>query len=210
MNRSLHVFDHPLIRHKLSILRKKDTPSWLFRTLLKEISLLLVYEITRDLPLREISIETPLETTSAWKLEGKKIVFVPILRAGLGLLEGMLEVIPSARVGHIGLYREPKTLQSVEYYCKFPEDIADREVIVLDPMLATGNSAVAAIHRIKEATPRSIRFVCLLAAPEGVKNFHDEHPDVPIFSAALDRCLNEKGYILPGLGDAGDRLFGTK
>lgn len=210
MKKQVHVFDHPLIQHKLTLLRMKETSSVQFRALLKEISMLIVYEITRDLPLTKVQIETPLEQMSGQVLEGKKIVFVPILRAGLGILEGMIEIIPSARIGHIGLYREPKTLQSIEYYYKLPEDVADRHMLVLDPMLATGNSAIAAIHRLKESGPKSIKFICLLAAPEGLKNFQDEHPEIPVYTTAIDRCLNEKGYILPGLGDAGDRLFGTK
>lgn len=210
MQRSVHIFEHPLIRHKLSRLREKDTKSHEFRVLVKEISLLLVFETTRDLPVREIEIETPLERTKGFRFEGERLVFVPILRAGLGILEGMLEVIPTAHVGHIGLYRDPKTLGSIEYYAKLPEDVSQSQIYVLDPMLATGNSAVAAIHRIKEYQPASIKFICILAAPEGIKALHDEHPDVPIYTAAVDRQLNEKGYILPGLGDAGDRLFGTK
>lgn len=210
MDKQIHVFDHPLIQHKLTLLRMKDTSSAQFRAILREISLLLVYEVTRDMPLQEVEIETPMEKCKANLLEGKKIVFVPILRAGLGILDGMLEIIPSARVGHIGLYRDPHTLESIEYYFRLPEDVSDRHMIVLDPMLATGNSAVAAVHRLKETNPKSLKFVCLLSAPEGVKTFHDEHPDVPIYTTAVDRCLNEKGYILPGLGDAGDRIFGTK
>lgn len=210
MEKSVHVFEHPLIRHKLSRLRSINTTTSEFRILVKEISLLLVYETTRDLPVKSIEVQTPLEVTRGHEFEGERLVFVPILRAGLGILEGMIEVIPSARIGHIGLYREPKTLESVEYYAKLPDDVSTSQIFILDPMLATGNSAVAAIQRIKEFRPQSVKFVCILAAPEGIKALHDEHPDVPIYTAAIDRELNEKGYILPGLGDAGDRLFGTK
>jgi uracil phosphoribosyltransferase len=192
-------------------MRRRHTSTSQFRQLLEEISLLLGYEVTRDLPLGHERIETPLETIErAPVIDGKKLVFVPVLRSGVGLLTGMLAVVPSARVGHIGLYRDHDTLQAVEYYFKVPGEIADRDVIVLDPMLATGNSAVAAVARVKAARPKSIKYLCLLAAPEGVKTFHDAHPDVPVWCAAVDRELNEKGYILPGLGDAGDRMFGTK
>ncbi len=210
MQKSVHVFEHPLIRHKLTKLRSVDTPPSDFRRLVKEISLLLVYETTRDLPVQDIEVQTPLEKTRGYHFEGEKLIFVPILRAGLGILEGMSEVIPSARIGHIGIYREPKTLESVEYYAKMPDNVPASQVFILDPMLATGNSAVAAIQRIKEFNPISVKFVCILASPEGIKALHDEHPDVAIYTAAIDRGLNEKGYILPGLGDAGDRLFGTK
>ena len=204
------VVDHPLVAHKLTIMRRKDTSTKSFRQLLREISLLLAYEATRGLELTTVEIETPLTTMQAPTLAGKKLVFAPILRAGMGLLEGMLELVPSARVAHVGLYRDPKTLTAVEYYFKAPEDVADRTVIVLDPMLATANSASAAIERLKEAGVRDLRFVCLLAAPEGVAKLRAEHPEVPIFTAAIDECLNDHGYIVPGLGDAGDRIYGTK
>ncbi len=210
MLRVVHVVDHPLVQHKLTIMRSKETDCAKFRQLLKEISLLLCYEVTRDVQLEEVEIETPLTKTKAKLLEGKKLVFVPILRAGTGILEGMLELVPAARVGHIGLYRDPKTLQTVEYYFNLPHDVSDRDVIVVDPMLATGNSAIAAISRIKQKSPKSLKFVNLIACPEGIQNFHAVHPDVPIYTAAIDERLNEHGYILPGLGDAGDRIFGTK
>ncbi len=210
MTGQVYVIDHPLVQHKLTLMRMKETGCGQFRTLLREISLLLCYEVTRDLKLKEVDIETPLSPMKAKILEGKKLVFVPILRAGNGILDGMLELIPSARIGHIGLYREPTTLVTVEYYFKLPEDVSDRDMIVVDPMLATGNSAVAAIHRLKESKPRSIKFVSLVSCPEGIRTFHEEHPDVPVYTASVDQRLNEKGYILPGLGDAGDRLFGTK
>lgn len=204
------VVDHPLVAHKLTIMRRRETSTKSFRALLKEISLLLAYEATRDLELTEVEIETPLKKTMAPAIAGKKLVFAPILRAGMGLLEGMLELVPSARVAHVGLYRDPKTLTAVEYYFKAPEDIAERLVIVLDPMLATANSATAAIERLKEAGAKNLRFVCLLAAPEGIEKLRGEHPDVPIFTAAIDDHLNDHGYIVPGLGDAGDRMYGTK
>jgi uracil phosphoribosyltransferase len=207
---SVTVVDHPLVQHKLTIMRERDTSTKSFRTLLREISLLLCYEATRDLELTTKSIETPLQTMQAPTLSGKKLVFVPILRAGMGLLEGMLDLVPSARVAHIGLYRDHETLQAIEYYFKAPEDLSDRLVIVLDPMLATANSASAAIERLKEHGARNIRFVCLLAAPEGVAKIRASHPDVPVYCAAIDTRLNEKGYIVPGLGDAGDRMYGTK
>lgn len=211
MNQSqVIVVDHPLIKHKLTIMRMKETSCSKFRDLLHEISMLLTYEVTRDLPLGLETIETPLARMEAPVLKGKKLAFVSILRAGTGLLDGMLKLIPSARVGHIGLYRDPKTLIPVEYYFKIPEHMADRDVIVVDPMLATGHTAVAAVSRLKEVNPRSIKFLCLLAAPEGIAEFHSEHPDIPVYTAAVDQCLNEKSYIIPGLGDAGDRLFGTK
>lgn len=211
MNRDgVTVIDHPLVSHKLTLMRDKETSTKSFRQLLREISLLLCYEATRDLELDTVEIETPLTTMMAPKIAGKKLVFVPILRAGMGLLEGMLELVPSARVAHVGLYRDPKTLVAVEYYFKAPEDIGDRLVIVLDPMLATANSAVAAVERLKERGARNLRFVCLLAAPEGVEHMRGAHPDVPIYCAAIDSHLNEKGYIVPGLGDAGDRMYGTK
>ena len=206
----VHVIDHPLVQHKLTLMRQKDLSTSSFRRLLYEISMLMAYEVTRDMPTQLIEIETPLEKMQAPVIEGRKTVFVVIMRAGAGLLDGMLEVVPGARVGHVGLYRDPKTLVAVEYYFKMPHEMNERDAIVLDPMLATGNSAVAAVERLKETRPKSIRFVSLLAAPEGVKNFHAHHPDVPLYTAAIDRQLNEHGYIVPGLGDAGDRLFGTK
>lgn len=204
------VVAHPLVAHKLTIMRRKETSTKSFRQLLREISLLLAYEATRELELTSVEIETPITTMLAPKLAGKKLVFAPILRAGMGLLEGMLELVPSARVAHVGLYRDPKTLTAVEYYFKAPEDLSDRTVIVLDPMLATANSATAAIERLKEAGARDLRFVCLLAAPEGIAKLRAEHPDVPIVTAAIDERLNDHGYIVPGLGDAGDRIYGTK
>ncbi|MBP3381661.1 MAG: uracil phosphoribosyltransferase [Clostridia bacterium] len=204
------IADHPLIQHKVSILRDKRTPSNQFRGLIREITELLVYEATRDLPLCEVEVETPMETTKAKVIAGRKLAFVPILRAGLGMVDGAVELVPSARVGHIGLYRDHDTLQPVEYYCKLPSDIEERDVIVVDPMLATGGSAIDAISQIKERHPRSIKFMCIIAAPEGLKALNEAHPDVQIYCASLDRCLNENGYILPGLGDAGDRIFGTK
>ncbi len=210
MPATLTVVDHPLVRHKLSLMRRHDTSTSKFRGLMREISLLLAYEATRDLALEEIEIETPLERAFVPVLAGKKLCLVSILRAGNGMLDGMIDLLPGARVGHIGLYRDPKTLVAVEYYFKVPENMADRDTIVVDPMLATGNSAVAAVDRLKEAGPRSIKFVCLLTCPEGIRAFHSQHPDVPIYTAGVDDHLNEKSYIVPGLGDAGDRLFGTK
>jgi uracil phosphoribosyltransferase len=206
----VHQLDHPLIQHKLSLLRQKSRSTSGFRGLVREIALLMAYELTRGMPTQEVEIETPLEKMRGRMIDGKKTVLVPILRAGLGLVDGMLEVIPGARVGHIGLYRDPKTLAAVEYYFKMPERIAERDAIVLDPMLATGHSAVAAVTRLKAEGPRSIHFACLLAAPEGLSYFHAVHPDVPVTTCAIDRCLNDHGYILPGLGDAGDRIFGTQ
>lgn len=206
----LTVVDHPLVQHKLSIMRREDTPSNKFRQLLREISHLLAYEVTRDLPMTTETIETPLTTMEAPFLDGKKLALVSILRAGNGLLDGVLDLIPSARVGFVGLYRDEETLQPVEYYFKVPEDLGERRVIALDPMLATGNSSVAAIDRLKQAGARDIKFLCLLAAPEGVERMRSAHPDVEIVTAALDSHLNEMGYIVPGLGDAGDRMFGTK
>ena len=210
MTKKVFEIKHPLIQHKLTLMRRRETGVAQFRTLLKEISLLLGYEVFRDLSLQMVDIETPLEAMKAPLLEGKKIVFVPILRAGMGILDGMLELIPSARVGHIGLYRDPATLTAVEYYLKLPPIVADRDMVVLDPMLATGNSAVAAVHRLKEVAPRSMKLVTLVSCPQGIENFHEEHPEVPIYTAAIDQKLNDHGYILPGIGDAGDRLFGTK
>jgi uracil phosphoribosyltransferase len=210
MNVQVHHILHPLVQHKMTLMRKKETSTSSFRRLVNEVSTLMAYEITRDMPMHEVTIDTPLETMQSKLIDGKKIVFVPILRAGLGILDGMLTVIPGARVGHIGLYRDPKTLVAVEYYFKMPTGMKERDAIVLDPMLATGNSAVAAVDRLKETKPRSIKFVCLVSCPEGIKTFHDAHPDVPIYTACIDRQLNDHGYILPGLGDAGDRIFGTK
>ena len=209
-NGCLTVVDHPLVQHKLSLMRDRNTSTAEFRRLLREISLLLAYEATRELPLEESEIETPLERGAFPLLFGKKLCLVSILRAGNGLLDGMLELVPSARVGHIGLYRQPETLQAIEYYLKLPDDLPERDVILVDPMLATGNSAVAAIARLTELRARSIKFVCLVAAPEGVAQVSRRFPEVKIVTAALDRCLNDHGYILPGLGDAGDRLFGTR
>ena len=208
--KNLTIVNHPLVLHKLTLMRDKHTPSAVFRQLLHEISLLLAYEVARDLPMATKTIETPLAEMEAPILKGKKLVIVSILRAGNGLLEGMLDLMPSARVGHIGIYRDPKTLQPVEYYMKVPEDIAERPVIVVDPMLATGNSVSAAVTRLKQKGAKDIRFVCLLSAPEGIRHFNEVHPDVPIFTAAIDSHLNDHGYIVPGLGDAGDRMFGTK
>ncbi|MFN3464182.1 MAG: uracil phosphoribosyltransferase [Terricaulis sp.] len=204
------IVDHPLVQHKLTILRDKDTSTRSFRGLLREISVLMCYEVTRDLPLEDIEIETPVAAMRGKRLAGKKLVFAPILRAGMGLLDGMLELVPSARVAHVGLYRDPKTLKAVEYYFKAPSDVAERLVIVIDPMLATGHTAVAALDRIKEHGVRDIRFVCVIAAPEGIDVLRSHHPDVPIWTASVDVRLNEHSYIVPGLGDAGDRLYGTK
>ena len=204
------VVGHPLVQHKLTILRDKETSTRSFRTLLREISVLLCYEVTRDLPLEDVEIETPVARMKGKTIAGKKLVFAPILRAGLGMLEGMLELAPSARVAHIGLYREPKTLKAVEYYFKAPLDVADRLVIVIDPMLATGHTAVAAIDRLKEHGVTQIRFVCVVASPQGVDVVRSHHPDVPIWAAAIDEGLNDHSYIVPGLGDAGDRMYGTK
>ncbi|MEO8894186.1 MAG: uracil phosphoribosyltransferase [Coleofasciculaceae cyanobacterium] len=205
------VIDHPFVQHKLTLMRQADTSTAKFRQLLKEVGMLLAYEVTRDLPLKYEEIQTPLATMKAPMLASeKKMVVVSIMRAGQGLLDGILELMPSARVGHIGLYREPSSYVAIEYYFKLPYDVEHRDILVVDPMLATGNSAVAAVDRIKEVSPRSIKFLCLLAAPEGIKHFHEQHPDVPIYTAAIDDKLDEYGYILPGLGDAGDRLYGTK
>lgn len=204
------ITNHPLIQHKLSILRDKNTSSKDFRSLVSEIATLECYEATRDLPVQEVEIETPICKCKAHNLEGKKLAFVPILRAGLGMVDGVLSLVPSARVGHIGLYRDPETLKPVEYYCKLPADIADRDVIVLDPMLATGGSAIDAISLIKERNPKSIKFMGIIAAPEGLAALQKAHSDVDIYCAALDEKLNEHCYIVPGLGDAGDRIFGTK
>ena len=205
----VHHITHPLIQHKLTLMRNKQASTSSFRRLLNELSALMAYEITRDMPMQEIEVETPLETTTGQIIDGKKLALISILRAGNGLLDGMLSIVPGARVGHIGLYRDPKTLQAVEYYFKMPSHMEERDVIVVDPMLATGNSAVAALDKIRALNPRSIKFMCLLTCPEGIATLHKAHPDVPIFTAAIDRGLNEKGYIVPGLGDAGDRIFGT-
>ncbi len=207
---SVTVADHPLVQHKLALLRRASTSTASFRTIVRELSLLLAYEATRDLPLEMLEIDTPLERTPVAMISGKKLCLISILRAGNGILDGMLELLPSARVGHIGLYRDPATLQPVEYYMKLPEDMDQREAILVDPMLATGHSAAAAVARVKQAGAKSIRFICLLAAPEGIQAFHAEHPDVPIITAAIDRGLDDHGYIRPGLGDAGDRLYGTR
>ncbi|MCB1449733.1 MAG: uracil phosphoribosyltransferase [Nitratireductor sp.] len=208
--KNVQVVDHPLVKHKLTIMRDKQTSTASFRRLLREISLLLCYEVTRDLDLTTTEIETPLTKMDAPILEGKKLVFASVLRAGNGLLEGMLDLVPAARVAHIGLYRDHETLEAVEYYFKAPTDIGDRLVIVVDPMLATANSAIAAVDRLKRRGATNLRFLCLLAAPEGIERFTAAHPDVPVFTAAIDSHLNEKGYIVPGLGDAGDRMYGTK
>lgn len=207
---SVTTLDHPLLRHKLTLLRDRFTPTSMFRQVAREIALLMAYEVTRDLPLQPIDIETPLEPMRAEHLSGKKLCIVSILRAGNGILEGMLDLVPSARVGHIGLYRDPGTLQAIEYYLKLPGDIAERLVILVDPMLATGNSAVAAATRLKQAGVTAMKFVCLIAAPEGIATFTNAHPDVPVFAGAIDRELDSHGYIRPGLGDAGDRFYGTK
>jgi uracil phosphoribosyltransferase len=204
------VVDHPLVQHKLTLMRDRSRSTKGFRQLLNEIGMLLAYEVTRDLPLEEVEIETPLTTMKAPQIAGKKLVLAPILRAGVGFLDGMLDLMPSARVAHVGLYRDPETLQAIEYYFKAPSDLADRTVLVLDPMLATANSAVAAVDRLKERGAKDMRFVCLLAAPEGIEKFRGMHPDVHIWTAAIDDHLNDHGYIIPGLGDAGDRIFGTK
>lgn len=211
MTAKVIVIDHPLVQHKLTLVRQTKISTAKFRQLLKEMGSLLAYEVTRDLPLKYEKIQTPIASTIAPMLASeKKMVIVSIMRAGQGLLDGILELIPSARVGHIGLYRDPTTLMAIEYYFKVPHDIEHRDVLIVDPMLATGNSAVAAVDRIKEVNAISIKFLCLLAAPEGIKHFHEQHPDVPIYTAAIDEGLDEHGYIVPGMGDAGDRLYGTK
>ncbi|WP_068270509.1 uracil phosphoribosyltransferase [Aldersonia kunmingensis] len=207
---TVHLIDHPLVQHKLTLMRDKNTSTNSFRRLLGEISTLMAYEVLRDIPMHEVKVETPLEVTTTNAIDGKKLVFAAIMRAGAGFLDGMLNVVPAARVGHIGLYREPRTLVAVEYYFKMPGDLDERDVVVVDPMLATGHSAIAAVERIKECAPRSIKFVCLLTCPEGLEAMESAHPDVPIYTAAIDRELDEHGYIRPGLGDAGDRMFGTK
>ena len=206
----VHHITHPLVQHKLTLMRMKSASSNSFRTLLNELAALMAYEVTRDMPVADVQIETPLETMMSPMIDGKKLAFVSILRAGNGMLDGLLSVVPNARVGHVGLYRDPATLQAVEYYFKMPTGMDERDVIVVDPMLATGNSAAAAIAKVKTKAPRSIKFLCLLAAPEGIRTLHSAHPDVAIYTAAIDRELNDHGYILPGLGDAGDRIFGTR
>jgi uracil phosphoribosyltransferase len=206
----VHLVDHPLVQHKLTLMRRKETSTNTFRRLANEVSTLLAYEVLRDTPTQEIAVKTPLETTTGVVIDGKKLVFVAIMRAGTGILDGILTVVPGARVGHIGLYRDPKTHVAVEYYFKMPSDLHEREVVIVDPMLATGNSAVAAVDRLKEFSPRSIKFVCLLTCPQGIDALHEAHPEVPIYTAAVDRGLDAQGYIVPGLGDAGDRIFGTK
>ncbi|MDF2564315.1 MAG: uracil phosphoribosyltransferase [Massilibacillus sp.] len=206
----VNVIDHPLIQHKLTIMRKENTGTKDFRELLEEISMLMAYEITRSMPLKEVEIKTPVTTCKSKTLTGKKLAVVPILRAGLGMLGGIVNLIPTAKVGHIGLYRDPETLKPVEYYCKLPSDVGERTLVVVDPMLATGGSSAAALTMLKEKGAKSIILMCLVAAPEGVKVVNDEHPDVEIYTASLDECLNDHGYIVPGLGDAGDRIFGTK
>ena len=210
MDSQITIVDHPLVQHKLTLMRDKEQPTAYFRQLLRETALLLAYEVTRDLPLETKRVETPIEVMDAPVLAGKKLCFVSVLRAGNGLLEGMLDLLPSARVGHVGLYRAPETLEAVEYYYKVPQDIGERLVVVVDPMLATANSGIAAVDRLKQGGARQLKFVCLLAAPEGVAAFTAAHPDVPLYTAALDRELNDHGYILPGLGDAGDRIYGTR
>lgn len=207
---NVFYLDHPLIQHKLSILRDKNTGSKQFRELINEISMLMCYEATRDLPLKEVDVETPVAIARTKALAGRKLAFVPILRAGLGMIDGVMNMVPAAKIGHIGLYRDPETLEPVEYYCKMPADMSERDVFVLDPMLATGGSASEAITMIKKYNPRSIRFMCVIAAPEGVKTLTDAHPEIPVYCATIDEKLDEHGYIVPGLGDAGDRIFGTK
>ena len=209
MENQVFIMDHPLIQHKLTLLRDKHTGTMEFRALVSEIATLICYEATRDLPLKEVETETPLVKATTKVIAGRKLAIVPILRAGLGMVDGMMKLVPAAKVGHIGLYRDHKTLQPVEYYSKLPSDLSERDVIVLDPMLATGGSAVDAISIIKRSNPKSIKFLCVIAAPEGVKALTEAHPDVQVYCAAVDECLNENGYILPGLGDAGDRIFGT-
>ena len=211
MSANLTIIEHPLIQHKLSLMRRQETSTAKFRSLMTEISLLLAYEVTRDLPLRYETIQTPMAKMEAPVVAAdKKLVVVSIMRAGQGILDGILQLLPSARVGHVGIYREPNSLIPIEYYFKVPHDIEERDMLVVDPMMATGNSAVAAVDRLKQTNPRSIKFLCILAAPEGISHFQDQHPDVPVFTAAIDQGLDEHGYIIPGLGDAGDRLFGTK
>lgn len=208
--KNVHVFDHPLIQHKLSLIRDKNTGSKEFRELVEEVATLMAFEVTRDFPLQEVDVETPVAKAKCKVISGKKVGLVPILRAGLGMVDGVLKLIPAAKVGHIGLYRDPETLKPVEYYCKLPTDVQERDLIVIDPMLATGGSAVAAIQFLKDRGVRNIKLMCLIAAPEGIAAVRASHPDVDIFAGAVDQKLNEHGYIVPGLGDAGDRLFGTK
>lgn len=210
MEKKIFIMDHPLIQHKISLLRDKETGSKEFREMISEITMLICYEATRDLPLKEVEVETPIAVAKTKILAGRKMAFIPILRAGIGMVDGATALIPAAKVGHIGLYRDPKTLKPVEYYSKLPNDINDRDVIVLDPMLATGGTAIDAINIIKKNKPKRIKFMCIIAAPEGVKALTDAHPDVPLYCASMDEKLNEHGYIIPGLGDAGDRIFGTK
>ena len=207
---NVHLIDHPLVQHKLTLMRKKEASTTSFRRLLNELASLMIYEVCRDMPLQDVQIETPLEAMTGKVIDGKKLVFASILRAGNGILDGVLSVVPGARVGHIGLYRDPKTLQAVEYYFKMPKNMEERDVVVVDPMLATGNSAAAAVTRLKQCKPKSIKVLCLLTCPEGINKLYQAHPDVPVFTAAIDRELNDHGYILPGLGDAGDRIFGTQ
>ena len=207
---NVHLISHPLVQHKLTLMRDKESSTNSFRRLLNELSMLMAYEVTRDMATQDVQIETPLETMTAQIIDGKKLVLVSILRAGNGILDGVLSVVPGARVGHIGLYRDPKTLKAIEYYFKMPRDMHERDVVVVDPMLATGNSAIAAIDRLKVLRPKSIKFLCLLTCPEGIAALTQAHPDVPIYTAAIDRELNDHGYILPGLGDAGDRIYGTQ
>ena len=206
----VHVIKHPLVQHKLTLLRQKDISTQAFRALVAEISMLLAYEVTRDLPTTEMEIETPMARTRGQVLEGKKIVLIPILRSGLGIVDGMLRILPSARIGHVGIYRDPQTLGAIEYYSRMPSETAGRDVIIAAPLLATGNSANAAVDRVKSAQPRSLKFACLVAAPEGLANFHEAHPEVPVYTAAIDERLDDHGFIIPGIGDAGDRMFGTK
>ncbi|MDQ5983507.1 MAG: Uracil phosphoribosyltransferase [Eubacteriales bacterium SKADARSKE-1] len=210
MENQVYIMDHPLIQHKLSLLRDKTTGSKEFRELISEVAMLMCYEATRDLPLKEIEVETPVAIAKTKVIAGRKLAFVPILRAGIGMVDGVTTLVPAAKVGHIGLYRDPETLKPKEYYSKLPSDINEREVIILDPMLATGGSAIAAVSTIKKHNPKSVKFMCIIASPEGMKALEEAHPDVPIYCAAMDERLNEHGYIVPGLGDAGDRVFGTK
>lgn len=209
-NKNVFEMDHPLIKHKLTFLRDKRTGSKQFRELVNEIAMLMCYEATRDLPMKEVKTETPMTTAKTKVIAGRKLAFVPILRAGLGMVDGVLSLIPAAKVGHIGMYRDPETHEPVDYYCKLPSDLSQRDVIVLDPMLATGGSAIDAVKTIKKFNPRSIKFMCIIAAPEGLDAFTEAHPDIQVYCANVDDCLNENCYILPGLGDAGDRIFGTK
>lgn len=210
MQKNVFIMNHPLIQHKLTLLRDKRTGSKQFRELVSEIAMLMCYEATRDLPLKEVTIETPMMQAKAKIIAGRKMALVPILRAGLGMVDGVLSLVPAAKVGHIGMYRDPETHEPVDYYCKLPDDLPQRDVIVLDPMLATGGSAIDAVDKIKKSNPRNIKFMCIIAAPEGLKAFTDKHPDVQVYCAGLDERLNDHCYILPGLGDAGDRIFGTK